>query len=79
MNDAAEIYNCLICDKPVPRYKPQYCCDGRACGCYGQPIEPCVCSSKCWDALMEGIGVSMEERRIAAGIEKWKSELLSLE
>lgn len=62
----------MICGKPVPGYKPQYCCDGRACGCYGQPVEPCVCGSQYWDALMSGIGETMEERRIAARIEKWR-------
>lgn len=75
MNDDAEIYDCLVCGKPVPGYKPKYCCSGRECGCYGEPIEPCVCSSKCWDAMLDGSEKGIEERRIAAGIEKWQRTL----
>ena len=65
---------CLICDKPVPDYKPEMCCNGRDCGCMGQPINPCLCSNKCADALFNHIGHSYEERRKLAGIEKFKSE-----
>lgn|SRR5574340_45679 len=61
-------WECLICHKPVPEYKPKYCCNGVDCGCMGQPIEPCVCSDTCYEAVMKGIGKSFEERRKDAGI-----------
>jgi len=64
---------CLICDKPVPRYKPEFCCSGNGCGCMGQPTEPCVCSDQCYDALMAGIGKTLEQRRIDAGIDKYSN------
>lgn len=63
-------YTCEICGKPVPGYEPEYCCSGRECGCYGLPIEPCICSNACWDAMSAGIGKALEERRVAAGIAK---------
>lgn len=56
-----EACTCEICAKPVPDYKPQYCCSGHECGCYGRPLYPCICSSDCWDALMNG--ETAEERR----------------
>lgn len=48
-----EVYTCECCGDPVPGYKPQYCCSGFLCGCYGLPIEPCICSSFCWDKMMD--------------------------
>lgn len=42
---------CVVCGKPVPDYKPEYCCDGRECGCRGLPIEPCLCSYECGEKL----------------------------
>jgi len=68
------MYNCEICNKPVPDYKPEYCCPGTAayeCGCGGRPTNPCICSDKCWDVLMNGSGESIEQRRIDAGIERY--------
>lgn len=35
--------------KPVSDYEPEFCCNGFECGCYGRPINPCVCSSECED------------------------------
>ena len=67
------IYDCLICGKPVLDYEPQMCCSGRECGCMGQPVEPCVCSIECERAIYTCIG-TFEDRRIAAGIEKFKHE-----
>ena len=61
---------CLICGKFVPDYVPKMCCSGIDCGCKGQPIDPCVCSQECSDALFKGIGKTFEERRIDAGITK---------
>jgi hypothetical protein len=65
--------NCLICKKPVPDYIPQMCCDGRECGCMGMPVNPCICSDQCYDAVMNGIGKPFDERRKDAGIEIYNS------
>ena len=62
---------CLICGKPVPDYVPEYCCSGHECACEGQPLEPCVCSEACMDAIMRHIGTSFDERRQRAGIPLW--------
>lgn len=76
-------FGCLICTKPVHDYIPQYCCSGYECGCMGQPIDPCVCSSECNDAVFNNIGMPMEQRRIKASIDIWiepneKKETLNL-
>jgi hypothetical protein len=63
--------NCLICNKPVPDYIEEMCCDGYQCGCRGMPTYPCICSDECDDALMKYIGMPFEERRIKAGIALW--------
>jgi hypothetical protein len=34
--------SCLICNRPVPDYIPEYCCTGDGCGCRGEPLEPCL-------------------------------------
>lgn len=65
------INRCLICDALVPNYIPEMCCSGEQCGCRGQPTNPCVCSDACEEALFKYIGLSMDERRIKAGIVKW--------
>ena len=65
------ISKCLICEKPVPDYIPEFCCDGPDCACYGRPIHPCVCSDECEAALLNHIGKSFEERRILAKIAKY--------
>ena len=70
------IPTCLICGKPAPDYKPEYCCSGRDCGCQGAPSEPCVCSRECEDAVYNYIGKPYEERRIIAGIEIWKPQVV---
>jgi hypothetical protein len=62
---------CLICQRPVYGYEPQMCCSGHECGCMGQPMNPCVCSKECSDALFGNIGMPMEERRKAACIPLW--------
>lgn len=51
MNNQVE---CINCGAPVDNYEPEYCCDGRECGCFGRPIEPPVCD-KCWDEITVGI------------------------
>lgn len=70
--DEIVIWPCIICQKPVPDFEPEYCCDGRDCGCLGQQIQPCVCSDRCYDALMKGIGKSFDERRKDAGIDLYR-------
>ena len=59
------IYNCIICNKPVPDYEPKFCCSGHECGCLGKPIEPCLCSIECDHALFHSIKecITMDVRR----------------
>ena len=64
--------NCLICQKPVLIYTPVFCCDDWECGCQGAPLNPCVCSSECSDALFKYIGFPYEERRKKAGIKLYE-------
>lgn len=71
MNPKRKSEPCLICKKPVPDYDPKYCCSGEGCGCMGMPTEPCICSIECFNALMNGIGKSFEQRRKDAGISIW--------
>ena len=42
--------HCLICGKEI---EVQVCCSGGDCGCMGQPTEPPVCSSECYDIWEE--------------------------
>ena len=64
------MYKCLICNRPLEDYEPDYCCNGSDCCCRGEPLNPPVCCDECHDALMKGIGKPYEQRRIDAGI-KW--------
>jgi len=52
---------CQICDTFVEGFEYQGCCDGRECGCMGMPVEPCICSNKCWDMLMAKTGKIISE------------------
>ena len=39
-------YNCAACGKEIEvydEYEPEYCCDGRECGCMGKPMNPMFC------------------------------------
>ena len=63
--------NCLICGKPVTDYEAEMCCSGHECVCRGQPMNPCVCSAECSDALFGGIGEDYEQRMDDAGIQRW--------
>ena len=40
---------CEVCNEFVEGFEYLMCCDGRECGCMGQPIEPCICSTECWE------------------------------
>lgn len=45
-------FNCMNCGENFwSSYKVEICCDGRGCGCMGLPIEPVVCSEKCFNEL----------------------------
>jgi hypothetical protein len=55
------VVKCIVCQTPVPSYVPEYCCDGRECGCYGQPIEPPLCSKECTDRLFSGEFLNKKE------------------
>ena len=47
-----DAWTCEACGKPLPDYKPEYCCDGRDCGCYGLPIHPPVCNEECFEQMV---------------------------
>lgn len=49
------IWKCFVCGVDVPDYEPEYCCDGRECGCMGMPIEPPLCSKSCSEKVF-GLG-----------------------
>lgn len=42
---------CEICGETYMDEPPVCCCSGRDCGCMGRPIEPIVCSKKCYDRI----------------------------
>ena len=45
-------YRCEVCNKGLEDYDPEYCCDGRECGCHGQPSFPPICSELCYHTSM---------------------------
>lgn len=47
------IIDCEICDKEIPDYDPQMCCNGHMCGCMGQPNNPPVCSDECYEVFIK--------------------------
>ena len=56
--------NCMICGVPI---HVQMCCDGRECGCMGQPVEPPLCSSeRCWNVFEEIQTLNREKRDLEA-------------
>ena len=44
---------CEICQVFVPGFEYIGCCSGFECGCMGKPIEPCICSTECWEVLCQ--------------------------
>ncbi len=40
---------CEICGTEI---EVRMCCNAFDCGCMGLPVDPPVCSSECYDALM---------------------------
>lgn len=45
-----EFSHCQNCGEPG-WYVVQMCCDGRECGCMGQPVEPIICSVECYNRV----------------------------
>lgn len=41
--------NCAICGTEI---EIQICCNDMFCGCQGLPVEPPVCSEKCYNEFM---------------------------
>lgn len=60
--------SCMSCNKEFFGHDPQYCCNGNMCGCIGQPIEPVVCSEKCYHEL---VNKQIEERK-AQDLRDWE-------
>ena len=52
---------CVICGEIVENYKPDYCCNETDCGCGGRPIEPPVCSDKCWKIINKDMEIIIED------------------
>lgn len=40
--------DCVVCGNRF-LWNWETCCSGQECACRGLPIEPAVCSNKCWD------------------------------
>lgn len=38
---------CFVCGEKFYGPEPERCCDGRECGCKGQPLGPSICSLEC--------------------------------
>ena len=39
-------WKCNACNADIEvfdEYEPQFCCDGKMCGCYGEVINPVFC------------------------------------
>lgn len=43
---------CMECGDTWMGGEPARCCSGKDCGCMGQPIDPVVCSGKCYDKVI---------------------------
>jgi len=42
-----------FCDVCGTEIEVRFCCSGHECGCMGQPIDPPVCSEKCWNVFFD--------------------------
>lgn len=49
---------CVGCGE-VEVGEPEYCCNGRECGCMGKPIDPPLCDA-CFDKFMRPKGQGEE-------------------
>jgi len=45
--------NCMVCGSTFESEEPTFCCSGRDCGCLGMPIEPEICSDKCYEEFLK--------------------------
>jgi hypothetical protein len=45
------ILNCMVCNTEFEGPEPVMCCSGRDCGCMGLPVDPIICSIKCYNNL----------------------------
>ncbi len=52
LNSKIIINTCMSCGEEFYGEEPKMCCSGRECGCMGLPIEPVVCSNKCYELVM---------------------------
>lgn len=43
--------NCEVCGSEFLGNEPEYCCNGKDCGCRGMSIDPIVCSPHCYHSL----------------------------
>ena len=68
------IANCIVCGEETS-YTPEFCCDGRECGCMGRPIEPPLCSKECEEAIFGG-SFEEEMKREKEAHDKELSEML---
>lgn len=56
---------CWVCLGVLSKeFKPEFCCDGRDCGCQGGPVDPVVCSKECEDIFMARARSSLDLRTI---------------
>lgn len=51
---------CVMCGEPVENYEPVFCCSGEDCVCEGLPIEPPICSPRCYDKLITQAFISLD-------------------
>lgn len=42
---------CMSCGEEFEGPEPLMCCSGRDCGCMGMPVDPIICSVKCYYKL----------------------------
>jgi hypothetical protein len=56
-----ELY-CMVCGELFLGEEPKICCNAFDCGCQGRPVDPIVCSEKCYDKLMDGIASTTIEK-----------------
>ena len=53
---------CVICKQELD-YEPDYCCIDNHCACQGLPIDPPVCSNRCYEKLMDEYNKAFDEAK----------------
>lgn len=43
---------CMACGEEFEGVEPKMCCSGYMCGCLGLPVDPVVCSEKCYNSFL---------------------------